>query len=366
MARGTGPIRATLSDVAARAGVSRQTVSNVLNTPEVVRPATRERVLRAVAELDYQPNTAARRLRTHRSHVLGLRMPEVGDGVSGEILDRYLHALAKEAQRAGMRIMLFAADDEEAEIREYRTLLATAGLDGFALTHTYPGDRRVRWLREHRVPFVTFGRPRGEQDDPPGAEPHPWVDVDGYAGTRMATEHLLELGHRRIGFLGWPDGSGPGDDRRAGWYAALRAAGLSEGAPEERTEEGVSPGTGAAARMLADPAVTALVCVSDSLALGALAAARDLSLTAPDRPPVAVTGFDDTPVARAVGLTSVAQPVEAVAARTVELLLAQIPGAARPASPGAGVDRGGRRDQERSSFLVTPRLVVRESSRPAR
>ncbi len=345
--------RPTLATVAAHAKVSRQTVSNVLNSPEVVLPDTRERVLRAIAELDYRPNVVARQLRTRRSYVLGLRMPPTTDGISGQVLDRFLHALTDEAQRAGLRVMLFTADDDEAEIREYENLRATTGIDGFVLTATHEGDPRTRWLADHDVPFVSFGRPWDDAGTGDGtSHEHAWVDIDGRAGTRAATRHLLDAGHRHIAFLGWPEGSGVGDDRHAGWYEALADAGLAGDAVVHRTmDDGVAQGAAAANRALVRDDVTALVCVSDSIALGALAAVRELATSRPDRAPVAVTGFDDTPVAGAVDLTSVAQPVGDVAARAVELLRAQI---------------DGRPDAVNRQALIEPYLVVRGTTRAPR
>ncbi|WP_233275954.1 LacI family DNA-binding transcriptional regulator [Isoptericola variabilis] len=355
--------------MAEHARVSRQTVSNVLNSPEIVRPETRERVLRAIEELGYRPNVVARQLRTRRSSVLGLRMPPASDGISGQVLDRFLHALTDEAQRAGLRVMLFTAEDDDAEIREYQTLRATTGIDGFVLANTHAGDPRTQWLCDHDVPFVTVGRPWDDggapgastSDDglPHKVDDHPWVDIDGRAGTRAATQHLLDAGHRRVAFLGWPEGSGVGDDRLAGWLETLTDAGLAGDAVVQRTEDSVAMGAAAANRVLRDDDVTALVCVSDSIALGALAAARELAASRPDRAPVAITGFDDTPVARAVDLTSVAQPVADVAARAIELLRGQLD--ARPDSPDAST--GVAQDRQ---VLIEPHLVVRATSRAAR
>jgi DNA-binding LacI/PurR family transcriptional regulator len=360
-----GRARPTLADVAARAGVSRQTVSNVINTPDVVRPATRARVAAVIDELGYRPLAAARQLRTRRSQVVGLCLPPVQDGISGEILDRFLHAVTEEAQRSGLRLLLFTAADDAEEIAQYDTLLETADLDGFVLTSTHHGDARARWLTERHVPFVTFGRPWDESGPgsagdraPAAAVDHAWVDVDGRTGTRAATEHLLGAGHERVGFVGWPAGSGSGDDRRAGWAEALAAAGLPAG-PERRTDDGVAEGARAADALL-DEGASALVCVSDALALGALTAVRR-------RPgaPAAIVGFDDTPVARAVGLSSVAQPVDEVARRAVALLVAQIEGApaGADAATAAPTDLGAATsDAPDHHVLIPSRLVVRASS----
>lgn len=351
--------RPTLETVAQRAAVSRQTVSNVLNSPHLVRPETLERVRAAIEEVGYRPHGAARQLRTRRSRVIGLRLERTVDGINGAVLDRFLHALTEQAQLRGYRVMLFTAPDDEGEILQYGELLDVLDLDAFVLTSTHHGDARTAWLAEHEVPFVTFGRPWDPPDSPTSQPDHAWVDVDGAAGTRAAVEHLQEAGHTDIAFIGWPAGSGVGDDRRAGWARAMRAAGVPQhrlDALDVATEDGIGEGAAAARRLLARVRPTAFVCVSDSLALGALAALRsadgDLVASAPAQ--AAVVGFDDTPVARAVGLSSVAQPLTEAAGRALDLLLRQL--------SGSGAAGATTRDHH---VLLAPSLVVRESSTTA-
>ncbi|MGN9907389.1 LacI family DNA-binding transcriptional regulator [Phytohabitans sp. LJ34] len=353
--------KVTIATVAARANVSRQTVSNVLNTPHLVREETRERVREAIATLGYRANQAARLMRTGRSRLLAVRIEPTRDGINGSVLDRFLHGLTEAAAPAGYRILLYAAADDQAEIATYDDLLATHELDGFVLTSTHHGDVRTSWLAERGVPFVTFGRPWGRLDPEHGAErrariqpasraeaseasqlaepwgapdSHPWVDVDNAAGTAAATRHLLDAGHRRIGFVGWPAGSGVGDERRSGWASTV---GPDHADLARATVDGVAEGEAAARDLLSisDPP-TALVCASDSLAVGAYTAAS---------PGVAVAGFDDTPVARVLGLTSVAQPLAEAAARCVDLL--------------AGVLDGGTAPRP---VLLQPSLVIRQSA----
>jgi DNA-binding LacI/PurR family transcriptional regulator len=373
--------KVTIATVARRAGVSRQTVSNVINTPEVVRPETRERVREAITALGYRVNQAARQMRTGRSRLLAVRIEPARDGINGSVLDRFLHGLTDAAALAGYRVMLYTAADDADEIATYDDLLTAHDLDGFVLTSTHHGDPRTSWLAARDVPFVTFGRPWGAPDT------HSWVDVDNAAGTAEATRHLLAGGRTNIGFLGWPPGSGVGDARRAGWAAALREArsGVDEVAPfssppptphpTERvgpaagaggpwatsdapwatsdapwatsdapwaaTEDGVQDGAVAARRLLEEHRVDALVCASDSLALGALQAARELGRDC------AVIGFDDTAVAQAVGLTSVSQPLAEAAARCMDLLAELLDGRA-PAAP--------------AHILLPPSLVTRRTA----
>ena len=334
--------RVTLESVAVHAGVSRQTVSNAINAPELVRADTLERVRACIKGLGYRPSTAARQLRTRRSRVLGFALPPARDGFNYAVGDRFIHALTEAAQLHGYRITLFTAGSDEQEIAQYEDLLHGADIDGLVLTNTHHGDPRTHWLGERDVPFVTFGRP---WNDGQGGTAHPWVDVDGAAGTALAVEHLRSLGHERIAFLGWPSGSGVGDDRRAGWEHEMRAGGTSEGdltrwraeAPEDVALAGEI-----ATRLVEDVAPTAIVCVSDSVALAVLNALRMLGRTA------AVVGFDDTPAAAAVGLSSLAQPIATAATTALGLVLSQIGGPHQPATT--------------EHVLLSPVLVERTSS----
>lgn len=331
--------RPTLQTVARAAGVSRQTVSNVLNTPERVRPATRDRVHAVISDLGYRPSRAAQQLRTRRSMTLAMRMEPARDGINGVVLDRFLHAVVDSAQRAGYRVLLYTAADDRREIETFGDLLSTSGVDGIVLTSTHHGDPRTAWLTEQGIPFSTFGRPWGA----PTAT-HSWVDVDGAAGTRQAVGLLTSRGHRRVAFLGWPAGSGVGDDRRDGWRRGLADAGLpADAALDVAVPDGTPQGAEATERLLALPdPPTALVCASDSLALGALVALDRSGLE--HRP--AVVGFDDTPVAAAVDLTSVAQPLVQAARACLDQVLAGID---EPGTPPAHV-------------LLEPSLVERGST----
>jgi DNA-binding LacI/PurR family transcriptional regulator len=330
--------KVTISTVARHAQVSRQTVSNVLNSPDVVREDTRRRVLDAIEALGYRTNRAARQMRTGRSQLIAVRIEPTRDGINGSVLDRFLHGLTEAAAGAGYRVMLYTASDPLGEIDTYEDLLSSYELDAFVLTGTDHGDVRTEWLAARGVQFATFGRPWDNPDR------HLWVDVDGAGGTADATRHLIAAGHRRIGFIGWPAGSGVGDDRRGGWVRAMRAAGLEpDAALDRQTPDGIARGESAAGDLLrgGDGAPTALVCASDSLALGALQAVRAAGAT------VAVTGFDDTPVAQAVGLTSVSQPLAEAAAGCMNLLVSALDG-----NPG----------ERRPPMLLQPTLVLRQSA----
>jgi len=342
----------TVADVARVAGVSRQTVSNVLNAPDVVAPETRTRVSAVIDDLGYRPHAAARRLRTRASSTIGVRLDPESNGVSGAVLDRYLHQLTACAADRDMRITLFTADTPGDEIAQYGRLLDAAEVDAVVLTGTVDDDPRLDWLAERGVPFVSFGRPWSST----GAEADPtrrWVDVDGLAGTAEATGHLLGRGLERIGFLGWPDGSGSGAERRRGWEQEMRRTlGL---APDDlaaatfTSREAVASARAVVERVIADADLEALVCASDSLALGAMMAVREAG-----RPRFPVIGFDNTPVAEAVGLSSVDQRLDLVARATIDLLMGTA-GSRVVASADLAPDAAAHR-------LITPELVVRRSS----
>jgi DNA-binding LacI/PurR family transcriptional regulator len=304
----------TLADVADVAGVSRQTVSNALNNPALLRPETLERVQTAIAELGYIPNRAARNLRTRTSRLIGLRHPPAHEGTADALMDRFVHSLVDECRQVGYHVLLFAGDETDPAMG-YEELVNSTAVDAFVVTDTYLGHPQTTWLERHRVPFVAFGRPW----DNPGAK-HPWVDVDGAAGARLATEHLLDLGHERVGWLGWRKDSRIGEDRRAGWAASLRARGLPTTGLAARVDDTVSSGREGAAMLLDEARPSALVCASDTLAMGALQTLRDRGL-APAHD-VAVVGFDDSQAAQVVpgGLSSVRQPLEQVAVEIVAAL----------------------------------------------
>ncbi len=340
-----GGARATIDTVAARAGVSRQTVSNALNAPHRLRPETLERVLKAVDELGYRPSQAARSLRTDATRLIACRLLPGNYGGTGGVLDRFFHALCDAARSNGYDILTFSATSDDEEIAVFDDLLRRRAVDGFVLTNTHHVDARPEWLRAHGGRFVAFGRPWGVR-----RPHHSWVDVDGASGTSAAVRHLVDLAHSRIAFLGVPESSGVGDDRYMGWERAMAEARLPVKGLVARAEDGIASGRALADHLLGTSRPpTAFVCVSDAMALGALRAIEDRG-GRPGRD-VSVVGFDDSPVASVVrpGLSSVRQPIEAVANEVVSLLLAELGGPAR----------------RWSRVLLAPSLVVRESTGPA-
>ncbi|MHA6524827.1 LacI family DNA-binding transcriptional regulator [Tessaracoccus sp. G1721] len=302
----------TLASLAAELKVSRQTISNVINFPDRVRVETRARVQAAIDRSGYRPSVAARALRNQRAMALGIRLSPPRNGISGAFMDGLLREVVMAADKRGYRVVVFPASDRDEEVERLVELRASLAIDAGIITDTWTGDQRPDQLAEEGVTFVAFGRPWA------GPDHEAWVDVDGRWGAGEAARFLLRRGHARIGFIGWSDGSPVGADRRAGWQEAL---GLTDDEAALLTVEGedsVDAGGAGMGELLARGA-TAAVCASDALALGAFI--HNTGVTRPD-----VVGFDDTPVARAIGLPSLRQPVDELARIVLDKVLAQLAG----------------------------------------
>lgn len=333
--------RARIVDVARAASVSRQTVSNVVNRPHKVAPATLERVNREIARLGFRPSRAARTLKQERAGSWGLELNTLGVGRLGSVLDAFLVHLTTDSRNHDSHMVPFTATDNATPIPAYEDMLASRLADGFVITDTRHGDPRPGWLRDNAVPFAAFGR---IWDDPTETS---WVDVDGAAGVGAAVRHLADAGYERVGFLGWPVGSPVGDDRRSGWVRATRSLGIGHDNWQAITSQDLEPAAAAAAPLIdAIGRGGALVCASDILAVGAweVLAERRWALGTD----FGLVGFDDTDLAGSLRLTSLRQPLAQVADRVLHLLGTW----GEPARPAQGL-------------LLKPELVVRASSTPA-
>jgi DNA-binding LacI/PurR family transcriptional regulator len=275
-----------------------------------------------------------------------MRFSPAQEGTANATMDRFVHTLVDTSREAGYHVLLFAAEPgaegQAADpVAGYEDLLRSTAVDAFVVTDTYLGNPQAAWLEQRRAPFVAFGRP---WDNPAAA--HPWVDVDGAAGTELATHHLVDRGHERIAWIGWRKDAFIGEDRRSGWTRAMHERGLSTTGLASRVEDTIASGREAGAVLLDEARPTAFVCASDTLAMGVLHTLADRGLRAGRD--VAVVGFDDSQVAQVVppGLTSVRQPLEQVAVEVVKALEGLL---AHPPTVGPGV-------------LLTPTLAVRGSS----
>jgi len=281
------------------------------------------RVQRAIDELGYRPNRAARNLRGRTSRCIGFMIHPLA-GVSN-LLDRFLHALAEAAADAGYHVLIFAPAPVDEELAAYEDLIRTGTVDGFVLADVAHEDRRLPWFVQQGIPFVCFGRPWGYEDGR-----FAWADVDGAYGIAQAVEHLIELGHRRIAYLGWPAGTGFGDERRAGWEQVMRRHGAATEGLDGPCPEDVTTATKVAGALLIQPdPPTAFACGSDTFAVAARLAG---GIDPAGGPSVEVVGFDDTAAAMLMSppMSSVRQPVTEVARRLVGLLVDQLRGSGAP------------------------------------
>lgn len=294
----------TREDVARLAGVSVAVVSYTLNGgPKPVAAATAQRVRDAVAKLGYTPNAAARALRRGSSDVLGLVVPDIANPYYG----RMARAVADAAARRGCDVIVSSTSGSAGSSLEHLRNLHARQVSGILVAVTVPFEGLAEVARMDTPIVQIDGRV-----DLPGATR---ILADLRGGVHHALEHLFALGHDSVAFLGDAD---PADARRAAWLELHRITGRTPG-PFEAAPYTRAGGRDGMLRMLALAAPTAVLAASDMIAIGALRALRDAGMRVPDD--VSLVGIDDTEEAEFAGLTTVRQPVEAMAVDAVEALL---------------------------------------------
>jgi LacI family transcriptional regulator len=315
--------RVTIKHVAVDAGVSMQTVSRVINKEPNVRHKMTERVQRSIDKLGYVPSIAAQRLAGSRSYLIlalndrertieGWRAREGSDWVDQMLLGGMLTC----AQH-GYRLIVELIDTHSDHIeRELRAAIAALQPDGVILTPPHSENPLIiDLLVAHGISFARIGSLR------PG--PGFALTMDDERGARLATEHLIELGHKRIGFIAGPAGYEVSGWRVDGWRAAMDAAGLPADGLLAAGDFTYASGKAAAAQLLgASPAPTAIVASNDQMALATLEVGRERGLAVPRD--LSLISFDDTPIIRFTHppLTAVVQRIAEVTSRAVELIIA--------------------------------------------
>jgi DNA-binding LacI/PurR family transcriptional regulator len=326
-------------DVATRAGVSHQTVSRVLNGSHGVLPATRDRVLAAIAELGYRRNLAARTLATSRTRAIGVLTPATTDfGPTSS-----LHAIERAVREAGYQPLITSTPVDAGAVRASLEFLLGRSVEALVVIAPYRVVRDALAEVVDRPPVVALQT----------GDPADGVTVDQVAGARLAARHLVELGHRRIQQLVGPDDFVEAGVRRAAAAEVLTAAGL-ELLPDLHGDWTADSGYAAAAAL--DPRATAVLCGNDQMALGLVHALADRGRRVPDE--VSVVGFDDIPESAhsLPPLTTVHQDFGEVGRRAVARLIAMLEG-----DDADGVDGGAR---GAPAAGVEPWLVVRGSTAP--
>jgi DNA-binding LacI/PurR family transcriptional regulator len=319
---GVGRVPATLEQVAARAGVSRSTVSRVVNGGDRVSPEALESVKRAIAELNYVPNRAARSLASRQTQAIALVVPEDTTRFFGDpFFAAIVSGINQRLSRSEHMLNLIVASDDPGD--KATTFLAGGNVDGALVVSHHTSDTYIDRISAS-VPVVFGGRPARERPD------DYFVDVDNVAGGRVATEYLLSRGHRRIGMITGPLDMPAGIDRLTGFRDALAEGGIEPG--PVRDGDFTASGGAAAMREILDraaagePLPDALFVASDLMARGVL----EVLARAGKRVPrdIAIIGFDDSPVATSVtpALTTIRQPSLEQGEAMADVLLARLAG----------------------------------------
>jgi DNA-binding LacI/PurR family transcriptional regulator len=336
----------TIKDVAKEAGVSIATVSYVLNDSGAVSESTRQRVLQAVEKLGYRPSVIAKGLQARESRMIGYSWRPVPPNQFNPVLEKFIHSMAEAAVRHDYHVLTFPCPEPYDEVDVYREMVKNGRVDGFILPNTNLNDHRIRYLLDEGFPFVAFGRSNPEWA-------FPWVDVDGADGVKQAVAHLLELGHQRIACLAWPEASLTGQYRLDGYREAMRSAGLQvDPTWIIRIENDYYHAYQSTQTWLDLPTVrrpTAVVALTDLMAIGVINAATDAGMTVGQD--LSVVGFDDAPITGYLrpSLTSLRQPIAEVGEWVVTMLIDLVRG--QTPSP--------------AQVLLKPRLIVRASTGPA-
>lgn len=303
----------TIHDVAERAAVSTATVSRVLSNPEVVSVATRRRVLKAIGELNYTPNAAAKSLRTFTTKKLLVTVPDI----SNPFFSQIIRGIEEAAAREGYAVMLGDVRHEPELEERYGQMLLRREVDGLIfLGHSLSrSSREFMNMRKGRAPIVN-----GCEYTPGLGVPSAHVDNAGAASEAMA--HLFGLGHRHIGIVTGPLASPLSRDRLRGTMECAREHNAGRQVVVVNGDFSVESGIAGAAQLLArHPRPTAIFCFNDEMAIGVLDYARRSGLTVPND--LSVVGFDDIRFARYMNpaLTTISQPMLDIGRETVRLLL---------------------------------------------
>jgi LacI family transcriptional regulator len=311
----------TIVDVAREAGVSYATVSRVINNKGYINPETREKVLRAVTKLGYVVNQQARSLAGGRSQVVGLVVRDLGTSYIGEII----HGIDEELANASYDLMLYTTHRRKTRESTYVATLTQGLADGLLLVLPREPGAYIETLRRHGFPYVLI-------DHQGIDEAGPSVGATNRQGGYDATRYLLELGHRRIGFITGSLDLGCSIDRMAGYHAALAESGVPADPALIRQGDFMQPAGYAGARelLMLPQRPTAIFASNDVSAFGVMEAARDCGLRIPED--ISIVGFDDIPQASHVNppLTTVRQPLEQMGRVATRMLLETIVDRQRP------------------------------------
>ena len=296
-------MKVTLKEVAKKSGMSVTTVSRALNGFDDVAAETKAFIQATANELGYTPNLNARRLKTQRADAIGLILPNENLRFSDPFFSELFSGIIEQCAIYGLELNVTTPTSSQNSEELYLKYLRSRRVDGFILVRLEREDQRVRLLQERDFPFVAFGRTDT-------ASNFPYVDEDGAQGVRQAVDHLVELGHTRIAYIGEPEKLFKSHQRAVGYLNGLTDHGLPHD-PSLMFEGNFRQRSGRSGMLqllsLTTPP-TAVVAANDLMALGAISAAQERGLTVGQD--ISITGFDDIMLSEFVtpSLTTLHQP----------------------------------------------------------
>ena len=331
----------TLKDIAQTVGKSITTVSRALNGYDDVNPETKKLIEAVAKDMGYKPNIAAQRLQKQKADTIGFIIPTFGPRFSDPFFSEFLAGVGNKASDLGFDLLVSTQPPGEKEHEAYKKMMISRRVDGFIIVRTRSDDNRIKELTKNSFPFTVFGRTEGGND-------YPYIDEDGEYGMRLIAEHLVGLGHRKIGCIS------PSPQLM---FTATRLKGLKEGLAAHNiflsdanfkigdlTQRG---GYDQCKAFLNGPEPpTAIVAFNDLMALGAISAAQEMGLEVGRD--ISITGFDDIPLAEYSHppLTTLHQPIYKIGGMVCEMLIKILKG----------------EELEEKHILLKPTLIVRESS----
>ena len=335
----------TIKDVAKEAGVSIATVSYVLNNRnDMVSEKTRVHVMETARKLGYRANIVARNLQSSRTSLLGYAWHTNPADHPNLVMDQFIYHLAQAAEAHQYHLLTFTHPHKD-PIAVYDELIRSGRVDGFVLAETVTDDPRVKFLLEQDFPFVSFGRANPEWD----TQFH-WVDTDSTSGVITGTNYLIEQGHQRIAFFGWPQDSLTGNYRLTGYIEAMQDAHLpiheTYIVHNDYAKNSIENAFACWLQLPAHEQPTAVIAVADYVAVSAMRVAEQFGYHIGQT--MSIVGFDDAPFVRYLqpGLTTLQQPFTDISNRLVEMIDALIVGEA----------------PEHTRQLFKPNLIIRGSS----
>jgi LacI family transcriptional regulator len=332
-----GEMKVTIYDIAKEAGVSATTVSKVINNKGRISEKTRKRIMAIIEELHYQPNVLASAMKGKSTYTIALLIPDAANPIYAQ----YLKHIEEYGQELGFSVVMCSTGSDPEKEAKHITLLNQKRVDGFIIASVFKNEPALKQLIEEEIPIVLISLQRPEL--PVGS-----VAGDDYLGGYIATEHLLSLGHRRIGIIA-ENATISGMERIKGYQKALENAGIEV---DESLIIGINEPTIDCAEIFAKELLssgqrpTAIFGCNDMLAIGAMLAAKGLGMVIPDE--ISIIGFDNTVMCKIVEppLSSVAIPVHEMGRQAMELLIQQIE----------------KKDNMKQRITLLPELVIRQST----